>query len=86
LLTTENSWFENYATPKERNLALYVPLHDNLGEAYRDNLGESPSSARICVGLTSISAAVRRQDEAQWRLGSRAEAASGSGGKGPAHA
>ena len=59
-----------------------VPLHDNLGENYRDNLGESLSSARVCVGLATISADVWRRDEAQWHLGGRAEAVSGSGGKG----
>jgi hypothetical protein len=59
-----------------------VPLHDNLGENYRDNLGESLSSARVCVGLATISADVRRRDEAQWHLGGRAEAVSGSGRRG----
>src|SRR5208283_1754805 len=28
-----------------------VTLHDNMGENYRDNLGESYSSVRICGGL-----------------------------------
>jgi hypothetical protein len=59
-----------------------VPLHDNLGENHRDNLGEFLPSARICVGLASISADVRGQNAAQWHLGGRAEAASGSGGRG----
>ena len=59
-----------------------VPLHDNLGENHRDNLGEFLPSARICVGVASISADVRGQNAAQWHLGGRAEAASGSGGRG----
>ena len=59
-----------------------VPLHDNLGGDYRDNLGESPSSARVCVGLATISADVLRRDGTQWHLRGRAAAVSGSGGRG----
>ena len=59
-----------------------VPVHDNLGENYRDNLGESLQSARICVALAPISAAVRGQDAAHRHLGGRAGLASGSGGRG----
>jgi hypothetical protein len=59
-----------------------VPLHDNLGEDCRDNLGESPSSARVYIGLATISADVLRRDGAQWHLRGRAAVVSGSGGRG----
>jgi hypothetical protein len=71
---------DTYRTLLAELLVNDVPLHDNLGENHRDNLGEFLPSARICVGLASISADVRGQNAAQWHLGGRAEAASGSGG------
>jgi len=59
-----------------------VPVHDNPGENYRDNLGESLPSARVCVTLASISVPVRGQDAAQRHLGGRAGSAAGSGRRG----
>jgi CubicO group peptidase (beta-lactamase class C family) len=61
---------------------LGVPVHDNPGENYRDNLGESLPSARVCVTLASISVPVRGQDAAQRHLGGRAGSAAGSGRRG----